>query len=70
MLPNQRGRPGVEELLQNGTLKRFADLTKGFSAADLKNFATEVILPFPFLSFIISCVFPLLIGDLFFHRLL
>jgi len=35
-------RPGVDDLAAKGTLKKFAELTKGFSAADLKNFGTEV----------------------------
>ncbi len=37
-----QGRPGVAELASGGVLKRYADMAKGFSAADLKNFASEV----------------------------
>ncbi len=48
-------RPGVQQLIEQGVLEEFSELTKGFSAADLKNFTSEVLLfvPFYHLSFLL-----------------
>ena len=55
-------RPGVDELAEKGIFKKFAELTKGFSSADLKNFATEVPPPpHSFEKMIFDCITYLII---------